>query len=754
MLLTVSCSEDRTPSAPADTSTVNINKLVVDSLFMFDMEQTVRLTASVFSQEESPLEGIRIDFYLPTVNGYADKPFFSGVTTASGTFQTTIKLPKTVSKVWVKAHLIAGRNQLEIGILNGNVTAVFGGVSTQRQQPPVSPRVRDGSGHFDEPINTGINMSLIVKDVCRLYTTDSTELVCITQEGAVAGKILLKGEGPWGMAVWGDDPRTVEVDGFLDGEELLFRVWDAQAGEEIHAVFCSDTGGTVFEANGFVAIHLSAIAPLFRYLGSWNAEGYPNYHISPPTALNSNLQKSLSLLTKEKKLADWAPAPDSTELLVQLAADGRIQIKLIHSAIAYPASLGCFVIEGDTLPPSSGDIARHIVLFPYTNLASGSNPPDKSLDVAVGNYREGDRLGWFLVKDGFSADSISSSATRIYSVPHNGANPFHWITLYNRASKMVLVFADVDGDLDYNDLIFGVTSSASDGFVANGLADLPEIQDSDGDLVGDLFDDLPADPHSAFAYTYPADGESQTILFEDEWNHNGDWDFNDLVINSVFALRTNGHNLVHSINAKFTLRAVGTSSHNGFGVQFPISADRVQQFTPSGDNSGSIYRETGHSKLTVILFDDSHTIMTSAGGGTVNTQSGQTMVPAEIFEFSIAFTEPISTDSLIPLINPFLFIGGDRGRELHPADYPPTAHCNFSHLGANEDKSNPAIKRYYRNRSNMTWGLVFPFELRWVYEGEQITTAYPRLYVWISSQGISSTDWNRFGVIEEKVWKP
>ena len=140
--------------------------------------------------------------------------------------------------------------------------------------------------HF-AALNTGRNMSLLItnyelritdfKDPIQhsTFNIQNYEISAFSPSGLCVGAAVLEGDAPCGMAVWGDDPATEEVDGLLDGEAFSLRLWDADRQLETDLqTGLIYTGGLAFEADGFVALDVAALASTpveFRLY-----RGYPN----------------------------------------------------------------------------------------------------------------------------------------------------------------------------------------------------------------------------------------------------------------------------------------------------------------------------------------------------------------------------------------------------------------------------------------------------------------------------------------------
>jgi LruC domain-containing protein len=273
----------------------------------------------------------------------------------------------------------------------------------------------------------------------------------------------------------------------------------------------------------------------------------------------------------------------------------------------------------------------------------------------------------------------------------------------------------------------------------------PRSDDSDGDGVPDEYDEYPSDMHRAYNNWYPAEGENGwgTLAFEDYWPFKGDYDFNDMVIDYQFNLVTNGSNLVIDVDGFFRLRAIGASFSNGFGIEFPFEADSVSvlDWQPSSLN---LIQEASNGNLVLLYFDSARDYMSGAEGDAfINTDLSESWVTP--FEFSMELTLNPSQDiNFLPWLapfNPFIFINGERGKEVHLAGYPPTEQADRSYFGIGDDDSNLSIERYYKTANNLPWGINVP--AYWVYPRERvsITEAYIYLADWAESSGTQYPDW-------------
>ncbi|NQT35010.1 tandem-95 repeat protein [bacterium] len=98
--------------------------------------------------------------------------------------------------------------------------------------------------HFEPANDEGPSHSLIIQsatiDDQELGNND--EIGVFTPDGVCAGSVVIADDPPHGLAAYGDDPGTPDdVEGFLEGEEFSFKLWDGQDEVEAHFEFVGET---------------------------------------------------------------------------------------------------------------------------------------------------------------------------------------------------------------------------------------------------------------------------------------------------------------------------------------------------------------------------------------------------------------------------------------------------------------------------------------------------------------------------------
>ncbi|MCF7811481.1 T9SS type A sorting domain-containing protein [bacterium] len=88
---------------------------------------------------------------------------------------------------------------------------------------------RDDLVHFPNPARSSLSMNILFKTFSGLDVVDGSEIACFTPDNILAGATALDPDDAdmgWGLAVWGDEGMTDEVEGFISGEEIRLLFWD------------------------------------------------------------------------------------------------------------------------------------------------------------------------------------------------------------------------------------------------------------------------------------------------------------------------------------------------------------------------------------------------------------------------------------------------------------------------------------------------------------------------------------------------
>lgn len=291
-----------------------------------------------------------------------------------------------------------------------------------------------------------------------------------------------------------------------------------------------------------------------------------------------------------------------------------------------------------------------------------------------------------------------------------------------------------------DDVVITNATYASDP--GNNCLPVSSNPDSDGDGVADAQDEFPNDP--TLAYTYSNTVGFGSLAFEDLWPFKGDYDFNDLVVDYKITRFINANNQVKYLEAKFLTTAVGGVLVDGLAINFPsLSRAEVANVTGqelNGYTSNSNGTENGQSNAVVVVFDDVEDVINRAGGTFYNTISGEPVGVSDMVTLTINFTSPVAS-SKVADADIFVFVGGDRGLEIHRADKAPTDLATSSVLGTGDDNSNAGSGTYYKTANNLPWVIETPVKFDYPTEKTDVLQAYLKFAAWAQSGGASFNDW-------------
>jgi len=268
---------------------------------------------------------------------------------------------------------------------------------------------------------------------------------------------------------------------------------------------------------------------------------------------------------------------------------------------------------------------------------------------------------------------------------------------------------------------------------------------------------------------YPSSSKWSTVVFEDNWPFEGDYDMNDLVANlrtSIF--RTDGKATLVNISGQLT--AVGAAYHNGFGIRLPdVLRDQVDEeginYTIN-DRPVKNYSplEAGRYEAIFILAFNTWSYVSAGENCTFyRTEEGCGSDVQMRFNLTIPFKEPIETD-ISGIFDPFLFATpgawhGDhfdtppgRSYEIHLKNHHATEAFNYKFMnGSGQDASNPDKKHFFQTTKGLPWAMEVGNEWKYPKEYRDITHAYPKFPSFVRSEGAENPSWFTFKNAVESI---
>jgi LruC domain-containing protein len=234
------------------------------------------------------------------------------------------------------------------------------------------------------------------------------------------------------------------------------------------------------------------------------------------------------------------------------------------------------------------------------------------------------------------------------------------------------------------------------------------------------------------------------VLFEDQWPHRGDSDFNDqsIAYNYQFVTDATGH--VVGLQATFNVLAIGATIHNGLNLHLPVSASAISLATlDTGSGAADVSSIAGQSELDLPLIDDTRSLYPGVSGF-INTDPAVPPVPvAHSMQLDIQFSQPVSLDVSTAPFDLFIARTGDRSHQVHLPQYSGTATgADQSLFGTGDDAS--ATGRWFVNKQGLPFALAVPDVIPWPKESTSIELAYPHIVDFAASGGTQATDWYSF----------
>lgn len=509
-----------------------------------------------------------------------------------------------------------------------------------------------------------------------------------------------------------------------------------------------------------------AYAPLddrYDYLSTYNSSGVPDNLVDPSDIIDSDFLSDINAsLPEGRPVPQYHPSyiAQGAETNTILLEEADVWITFVHEGAGYRNVLGFYTYDRNAPPQSLSDISQFTIIFPntsYHNSGGGLYSGDK---IHIGNFPAGTAIGYFLIANGWDANTQSNTDGNGIYYSNPDLNPEtteekrrHNVMLWDSVrEKILLGFEDINRDNsgcdnDFNDAVFYLSVSPAEAVDNSNLQPIDTPEDADGDGISDLFDDFPDDSSRAFKNYYPAQNEYGTLAFEDLWPNMGDYDFNDLVLDYNIMYVTDTQSRVTDIHPTYIIVAAGANFKNGFGFELPVSAQLVASVTGSEINDSIVTlnangTEAGQDNAVIIVSDNVYKIIGKPEEFMVNTQPGAPYVTPVTISMEIEFTGPVSTSVLgLPPYNPFLIVNRDRSHEIHLLNREPTQLADTSLFGTGADDSRPASEEYYLTSKGLPWAMDVPFQWDYMNETVSIVNGYLRFAQWAESGGTLSQDW-------------
>ncbi len=441
------------------------------------------------------------------------------------------------------------------------------------------------------------------------------------------------------------------------------------------------------------------------------------------------------------------------------AMSASVNIIFLNEGAGYRNSLGYFVYQTDNPPASINDIPTHTIIFPNASKASdGDLEQGDRVELGI-NIFSGQSLGFFIVPNGWSYSGSGSTIAwdgpwdqpfySVASLNPESSEKRHNVVFLDPVSELFIIGFDDQllsyGDNDYNDLLIAVEVSpfyAVDGVNEDGSIDSGYIPLEDTSGNGGI---------STISH-YPSQNGFATLMYEDLWPEEGDYDFNDLVVKYNLTRTLSSSSELERLEASYTIQSRGASYQNGFALRIP-GADPSSVGSISLMKNGSAVAhqivESGPNDLVIIISPNLSSDVTSSCTFYRTEPTCEESINTT-FNLDVTFATPPSLNTVgLPPFDPFIFaventfhgVVGSPGRlwEVHLKKFDVTSIGNNAFFKTYDDASN-ALNNYV-TLNNMPWAINITSQWDHPKENIDIIDAYPEFDNWVESSGNTNNDW-------------
>lgn len=498
----------------------------------------------------------------------------------------------------------------------------------------------------------------------------------------------------------------------------------------------------------------------YKYLSSYNKNGVPSKLEKRDVISSGMLDFINNSLPESKNLAQSHPAylEEKINTDIDITEKSEVWVTFVHEGAGYKNSLCFYKYKTSSPPKSVSDIDTSYIVFPNTSFMNSGGGLYSGDKVKLGVFDAGTSIGFICISNGWNGSSVDEGYFQLFTdktlndVSKSSLNQ-HTVMLYDNVNEQFYFGCEdikrdnSSCDNDFNDVVFYVKSNPIEAISTEAVPLADNGYDTDKDGVSDIFDAFPNNKELAYKNYLPSAGNFGTLAFEDSWPGKGDYDFNDLVIGYQFEQWTDADNKIKEMKCKLLVRAIGANYYHGFGFQLNTGGSEISYVKGASLTDKLIslegnQLESGQKKATIIAFDNDYTYVKRARGQMMNTVSAKEYITPDTLNLHISFNSSVTASQLgTAPYNPFIFINGDRGKEVHLPGYAPTELANSKYFRTYHDNTNPAKNTYYKTLTNLPYALNIPESFEYPVEGKAINSGYLKFANWAQSGGGMFTDW-------------
>ncbi|NQY24618.1 MAG: LruC domain-containing protein [Campylobacteraceae bacterium] len=514
-----------------------------------------------------------------------------------------------------------------------------------------------------------------------------------------------------------------------------------------------------------------------------------------PFSIDENILNTFLYALPESSQAnidhpEYFPA-NEPEIALDQKADAFVTF--YSEGAGYKNTLGYYTYDGDTgrtAPSSVDELKEHgKIIFPNTSFVDSGGQMYYGLTVSLGEFEANTKFIFFIVSNGWTGTGIRDTdwifSTKsdlnleydpdsILEVPNHKHVALLWSNV-GAGNILLMGFEDIlrthaSCDHDFNDVLFSFATNPMNALVEeNGSFSVAPVEaDSDNDGVSDAFDEFINDPERAYTTYYPNQNDKATIMYEDMWPKEGDYDMNDLSIEIQIVEIKDSLNKIKEIQFDSRLKTNGAAYKNGFAIQIN---------SPMNNIESSEFFIDGIKLETNLIADEENTIITFFTDAVkefkktdsyydfaigdkfgcndpynrfINVCLNRVQVSSPNITGSIIFIN--SVDLISPPYNPFLIVNNGvlAYNEVHLPNYMPTSLAPTHLFNTMHDASNLNLNITYKTSSDKPWALLIPRSFAYPLERKNISNVYKYYNAWVNSGGEEYSDWYLHNKVDEE----
>ena len=220
-----------------------------------------------------------------------------------------------------------------------------------------------------------------------------------------------------------------------------------------------------------------------------------------------------------------------------------------------------------------------------------------------------------------------------------------------------------------------------------------------------------------------------SVIFEDLWPCQGDYDFNDLIMNYNFSEGLNGDNMITEFDFGFKVPALGGAYNNYAVLRVYDPDDNAVMVRNDGQNIVGNRVHDAVNQSTLFYFENLKSFYTANESAIINTREKTYPTVLEM-EGTVA-----GVDGAYDV---FILKDGDVTMEIHPNVTDGISGAS-SFLSTSVGGCHEGEVVDFKTDEGFPWGMVVPIEWEWPKEGVDILEAYPDFRTFVESD--PSLDW-------------